>query len=303
MQLLKFNPMKAFYFFFFLLISSSLFAQLDEFCYLDIKLKPAQEKMVYAKYYDKARADIKVELIEYSFDGGKTDFGKTYKAEYNKKKDLWQIRVPKGWYLLRSKHIGFKAVKQILEVKKMKEEVESRLELEGELPYTYKDGSTYTYIKGGIEFSETIIVFFKSGTPEENKGFLEETFAAEKVQKLKYSNAFFLTLNLKNQEPLPEVLIRKSMGDVPLHEGFYFGESITKAIETLLNNPNVDYANPSFIVPKSAPTELKLVDYGSVGGMIADFQNQKPEQPKFLNLDDFEKSDALKNKLLQQLEE
>lgn len=295
--------MKTLYLFLFLSISSLLCGQTDEFCYLEIKLEPAQEKIAYAKYYDKALTEIKVELLEYSFEGGKTDFGKTYTAKYNKKKKNWQVRAPKGWYLLRSKHIGFKSVKEILELKKMKEEKTARLEIEGELPYTYKDGNTYTYIKGGIEFSETIIVYFKSGTPEENKGFLEETFAAEKVQKLKYSNAFFLTLNLKNQEPLPEVLIRQSMGDEPLHEGFYFGEAITKAIETILNNPNADYANPTFIVPKKDLTELKLVDYGSVGGMLADFERDRnPEKPKFLNIKDFEKSDELKNKLLRQLE-
>lgn len=296
--------MKTLYLFLFLSISSLLWGQTDEFCYLDIKLNPAQEKIAYAHYYDKARAEIKVELLEYSFEGGKTDFGKTYKAKYNKEKDLWQVRAPKGYYLLRSKHIGFKSVKDIIELKKMKEERTSRLEIEGELPYTYENGNTYTYIKGGIEFSETIIVHFKSGTPEENKGFLEENFAAEKIQKLKYSNAFFLTLNLKNQEPLPEVLIRQSMGDEPLHEGFYFGEAITKAIETILNNPNADYANPSFIVPKDDIQELKLVDYPSYGGMITDFQRDRnPEKPKFLNIEDFEKSDELRNKLLRQLEE
>ncbi len=288
---------------FLLLFVSSAFGQIDDFSYVTIELEPIPKKIAYARYYDKTRAAIKVELIQYSDDNGKTDFGKTYTAKYNSEKDAWFARVPKGWYMLRTKHIGFKSLQRVTQFKKLKELRKETLEVEGELPHCFEDGNKYSYIKGGIEFSETILVFFKSATPEENKAFMEENFKVEKIQKMPHINAFFLTLDLKNQEPLPEVLIRHSMGDQALPEGYYFGDAITQAIEKLQSNPNVKYANPSFIVPKSAVSEVKLEDEGSHAGMLSKLQEHKDESPKFLQIKDFEKSSALKRKLTQQLEE
>ncbi len=285
------------------LFSLQLFAQgEEEYCYLTIELKSGNEEMSMARYFEQARREIKVEFAEYIYRAGQSDFGKRYEAVYNDEKDAWTIRLPAGLYQMRTQHIGFKPITELVETGAKELAIQKKLSVDS-LPYTYENGQAYNYIKGGMQFSETLIVYFRAGEPDENKAYLEETFAPEKVQKIKYSNAFFLTLNLKSQVTLAEILYRQTLGDDLLPEGYYFGDAVTKAIETLQYNENVRYANPTFILDKEAAEVLQKGDFSTVNGLLSALKDRRPDEPKNLNPNDFEKSDGLKQKLLRKLEE
>jgi hypothetical protein len=282
--------------------SFAVFAQsIENHCYVTLYLKTDDEKIERAKFYQSAREKLKVEFTLLIFKDNGSSFGKKYYAVYNKEKDAWSIKLPYGMYRFRTEHVGFDDYRKTVVCEQPTLIIEENLKIEN-LAYTYEDGKKYNYIKGGIEFSETVIVHFKGGTPDENKAFLE-TFQHEKIQKLRYINAFFLTLNLSNQEPLPEILIRETYGDAPLGEGYYFGDAITGTIEKLMENPNVSYANPTFIFPKKDIQVLSTKDFATIPGLTNTLKNRKPDEPMRLNPDEFEKSDALQQKLLKELEE
>lgn len=285
----------------YLFCGNAAFAQgEDDFCYVTLKLKAADEKIERARFYQSARENIKVEFTQIIFKNGANSFGKKYFATYNKEKNAWTARLPKGEYRFRTQHIGFDDYRETVECKQPTLIMEKELKVKN-LSYTYENGRKYDYIRGGIEFSETIVVHFKSGTPDENNAFLE-TFPFEKVQKLRYTNSFFLTLNLANQESLPEILIREALDDEPLNEGFYFGDAITKTIEKLMENPNVKYAEPSFVFPKQSIEVLSKKDFSTVESMTGKLKDRNADEPKRLNPDEFEKSDELQQKLLRELE-
>lgn len=279
------------------------FAQGEEdYCYVSLQLKSSSETMTMARFFAQARKEVKVEFTEYIFRGGQSDFGKRYPAYYNEEKDLWTTRVPRGIYQLRTQHIGFNSVTEIVELKAGEMDLERQLKVDS-LPYCYENGKKFDYIRGGIEFSESILVYFRSGDPAENKAYLEETFTVEKVQKMRYTNGFILTLSLMSQVTLAEILYRQALGDELLPEGYYFGDAITKVIETLQYNPNINYANPTYIFPKDKVEVLKTTDFSTLDALLANVKDRKSEQPKKIHPDDFEKSDALKQKLLKKLEE
>ena len=273
----------------------------EDYCYITLYLKADNEEIESAKFYIISRENIKVEFTKIVFTNGGSSFGKSYIANYNKEKDAWTARLPKGMYRFRTQHPGFENLRESLDCEKPMVIIERKLRAE-KLPYTYDMGRKYNYIRGGIEFSETIVVHFNSGTPDENKTFLEG-FPHEKIQKIKYINAFFLTLNLSSQESLAEILLRETLGDEPLGEGFYFGDAITETIEKLMENPNVSYANPTFVFPKNSIRELSINDFSNVQGLTSDLKNRYPDEPKKLKPEDFKKSAALIKKQLRELEE
>ena len=290
-----------------ILISSGLSFQLsaqgeEDYCYINFQLKAANDAMSRARFFEQARKEVKVEFTEYIFRNGQSDFGKKYSAYYNAEKDLWTARIPRGIYQLRTQHIGFNSITKIIEFTQEELDLEETLQTDS-LPYCYEDGKKFNYIKGGIEFSETILVYFRSGDPAENMAFLEESFVIEKVQKMRHINAFILTLSLSSQVTLAEILYRQALGDELLPEGYYFGDAITKAIETLQYNPSVSYANPTYIFTPSRIETLKKSDFSTLDALLTNVKNRKSDLPKKLNSNDFEKSDALEQKLLKKLEE
>lgn len=277
------------------------FSQQDDFCYITLYLKTDDEKTERAKFFQIARENIKVEFTRITFRGGSSNFGQRYYAAYNREKDAWTLKVPKGMYRFRTQHPGFEGHRESIECEQPMLVLKKNLKVL-KLPYTYEKGKKYDYIRGGIEFSETIVVHFRSGTADENKAFLEG-FPHEKVQKLRYVNAFFLTLNLSNQESLPEILIREALGDDALGEGFYFGDAITEIIEKIMENQNVKYADPTFVFSKNNIETLSAKDFSSNAGLTNAIKNRNPDEAKRLNPDDFKKSDALLQKQLRELEE
>ena len=283
-----------------LFISNNLKAQEDNLCYISLSMKSEDERVVRAKFFNIARENIKVEFTRIVFKNGESNYGKRYYATYNFDKDSWTAKVPKGLYRFRTQHPGFESFRETVECEQPILSITKTLKALS-LPYTFDKGEKYDYIRGGIEFSETIVVHFKGGTADENKAFLE-TFPHEKIQKIRFINAFFLTLNLANQESLPEILVRETFGDEPLSEGFYFGDAITQVIEKIIENPNVAYADPSFVFQKNNIQILSAKDFSNKSSLIDELKSQNPDEAKRLNPADFKKSDELIQKELRELE-
>jgi len=282
------------------LATSLIKAQEDNLCYISLSMRPDDERVERAKFYNIARENIKVEFTRIIFKNGESNFGKRYYAEYNSDKNMWAAKVPKGMYRFRTQHPGFESFRETIECEQPVLNIKKTLKALS-LPYTFDKGQKYDYIRGGIEFSETVVVHFKAGSADENKAFLE-TFPHEKIQKIRFINAFLLTLNLANQESLPEILVRETFGDEPLSEGFYFGDAITQIIEKIIENPNVAYADPSFVFSKNNIETLSAKDFSNKNSLINELKSRNPDEAKRLNPSDFKKSDELIQKELRELE-
>jgi hypothetical protein len=286
---------------FFLSLPNIISAQDNNLCYLTLFMTADDEKVERAKFYNIARENIKVEFSRIVFKNGESNYGKRYYATYNSDKNAWTAIVPKGMYRFRTQHLGFDNFRETIECEMPTLTIKKTLKTSS-LPYTFDKGQKYDYIRGAIEFSETIVVHFKSGAADENKAFLE-SFPHEKIQKIRFINSFLLTLNLANQESLPEILMRETYGDEPLAEGFYFGDAVTKTIEKITENPNVNYADPSFIFSKNNLQILSAKDFSNKNWLINELKSRNPDEALRLNPNDFKKSDELIQKELRDLEE
>jgi hypothetical protein len=96
--------------------------------------------------------------------------------------------------------------------------------------------------------------------------------------------------------------MRETFGDEPLGEGFYFGDAITQIIEKIIENPNVKYADPSFVFSKNNIELLSAKDFSNKGSLINELKSRNPDEAKRLNPEDFKKSDELIQKELRELE-
>ena len=296
------NLQKNILFLFFSLICNLLLAQsaVENLCQLTIKMDSDQELIQKVRYYLITKEQIKVELYSILIKNGKSSYGKKIIASYDKEKDAWTATLPYGIYHFRTEHIGFEDFNETIELDQSNFILEKKLSVV-KLSYTYENGKKYYFIKGGMEFSETIMVHFRAGTMEENKAFLE-TFPHESIQKLRFVNSFLLTLDIKNRESLAEILIRESWNDPIKSEGYFIGDEVTEIIEKIAANPNVKYANPSFIYPKENIQILNKKDYNSQLSMINDLKAREATKVRSLNSNDFEQTDELKLKLSRVME-
>jgi len=274
----------------------SIFAQNYQ---VRLKLIPDNERIEQAKFYEKSLEEIKVELILYSFDEGVSKFGSSYIASFNPSNQIWTIEAPAGLYMLRTHHIGFIDYRETLELD-ADMEIERPLSA-NQLPYCYHNGSKFEYIKGSMEFSETIWVQFKSGSTEENLAFLQE-FPHENVQKLRFVNQFLITCNIQSQETIAEILLRQTMNDPVYSEGYFIGDQITRIIEKIMANPNVQFANPSYIYPSQLIQKVSKKDFSTLASLQKEIKERREELPKQYILEEFEKTEELKLKLLKAAE-
>jgi hypothetical protein len=267
---------------------------------LTIQLKVEDEKVERARYYQKARSEIKIELIKLVFENATTSFGKKYSAVYNPETDDWSVDLPKGLYNFRTQHIGFDNYNESVEISRQNSILERPLTVQ-QLPKSYENGDTFNYIKGGVEFSETVIVHFKAGTADENMAFLS-AFPNENVQKLRFCNSFLLTLNIKNQESLAEVLLRQTYGDDAINEGYYIGDEVNKYLGEILKNPNVKGVEATYVYPEKDIAVLTKNDFPKLNNLLRELKNHSSEEPKRLKTDEIEKTQNLKDKLLKTME-
>ena len=241
-----------------------------------ISLDAANDKIETAKGYWDARANLDVQLDMYGFIGGK-HLAYTFPLAYDQGEDAWVTMAPKGYFELRVNSLGFTDIKYPMRLKEDHRE-EFKLEVDSVL-YTYKNRKRYNYIGGTRRFCATLIVQFKEGDPAENRAFLVEALALEglehlnvlRTQKMRHVNTFLVTLDIADQTPLNLILYRKMTRQSPPERGYVIGPSVTKAIELFQANPNVRFANPSFLedptqvfeksvnYPKSEQLERKLL--------------------------------------------
>lgn len=232
-----------------------------------ITLKAADDKMETAYGYWEARANAKVQMDMFGFVGNKgKHLYKTFDFKYDEAQDAWLVTLPKGYFELRVESLGFTNINFPFRLEKDHRE-EFLLKVDS-TAYTYKDGKKYNYIVGTLNFCETILVEFKGGELEENRTFLSTVLAVEgmehlrvlRSQKVRHSNAFLVSLGIDDRTPLNVILHRKMMGLPRIERGYLIGPDVTKAIEMIQANPNVKYANPSFLNDPNQ-TFRKSADY------------------------------------------
>jgi hypothetical protein len=246
-----------------------------------IALDAANDKIERSHGYWEARAALDVKMDMYGFVGGKHLY-KTFDMIYDPDEKAWVVMLPKGYFELRVESLGFSTIKFPFRLKKdHREEFDLKLD---SVSYSYLNRERFNYIAGTLNFNETILVQFSEGEFADNRAFLMEALALEglehlnvlRVNKVPYTNAFLVTLDIADRTPLNMILYRK-MTNLPLIErGYIIGGDVTKAIELFQINPNVVYANPSFL--------------------------DDPDQ-KFRTSANFTKSDKLDNKLLRLMEQ
>lgn len=180
----------------------------------------------------------------------------------------WQAKVAKNaLYQVRYNHPGFEREERMVNPE-AGDRITLFLKSKGNLAKTYGvDRQTdkyepFYYTPGTLNFSETIVVFFKDGEklpkPSENAAFLKEKALKElqktepdisvrHVAQLSYAkNAFYVTLGLPDRRTMEEFLYWKEHDETPQPRGYYQGADITKVIETLLKEANVERVVPVY---------------------------------------------------------
>jgi hypothetical protein len=246
-----------------------------------IALAAADDKIERSYGYWQARAALEVKVDMYGYVGGKHLY-KTFDMQYDYDENAWVVYLPKGYFELRVESLGFKDIRFPLRLKK---DYKSSFDLQVDsTSYTYKNRQKYSYIPGTLNFNSTVLILFKTGEFADNRAFLTEALALEGLEhlnvlrshKVRNANAFLITLDIADQTPLNILLHDKLVEKPPIERGYKIGGQVTKAIEIFQQNPNVVYANPSFI----------------------DDQTQV-----FLKSAEYPQSDALERKLLILMEE
>ena len=246
-----------------------------------IALDAANDKIERSYGYWEARAALDVKIDMYGFVGGKHLY-KTFDMQYDYDENAWVVMLPKGYFELRIESLGFVDIRFPLRLKK---DYRTAFDLKVDsTSYTYKNRQKYSYIPSTLNFNSTVMVLFKTGEFADNRAFLMEALALEGLEhlnvlrshKVRNANAFLITLDIADQTPLNLLLHDKLINKPPVARGYLIGGQVTKAIEIFQENPNVVYANPSFI---DDPTQV------------------------FLKSAEYPQSDALERKLLILMEE
>jgi len=253
-----------------------------------ISLVVKDKKIETAKNFWESYFTLPVKLNMYGFKGGNRHLYRVFDMQYDPTLDAWQAIVPRGFFELRVESLGFKDIQFPLRLKTDFEE-EFTLDVDS-LSYTYKHRKRYNYIKGSLLFNETIIVDFNAGDYATNRAFLDEALAVEGLEyinvrralKMPGRNAFIVTLDIWDTTPLKVILYKKVKDIARTRRGYQIGPHVTKAIELYQANPNVAYANPTFLddeeqefrnsanYTKSEKLERKLQTY-----MVQDEQTLK----------------------------
>lgn len=229
------------------------FAQKKDSLRLVIALDAANDKIETSYGYWEARANLDVQMNMYGFTGGVKRLAERYTMKYDAGEDAWVVTLPKGFFELNIKSLGFQDIVFPFRLKKDTRE-EFQLKRDS-ISYTYKNRKRYDYIAGTLNFCATIYVQFRDGDPAAQLAFLSEVLAVEglehlnilRTQKLRHTNAFLVTLDIADRTPLNMILYRKMTNAVRTERGYLIGDDVTKAIELIQVNNNVLFANPSFL--------------------------------------------------------
>jgi hypothetical protein len=170
-----------------------------------------------------------------------------YYPRYDSGKDEWVWDVlPYGQVALEVDNIAFAPIFDTLLMNQEFETWEVRLAVDSVL-YAYEDGEKYSYLRGSLSFSQTLIVYFASGSAMDNydkiMGLIPD---AIRVQKSRHGNAFYVTLPVADARTVDDLILEKKLGRRRGFEGYYLGPMISRHIELLQAEPNVAYANPTY---------------------------------------------------------
>ena len=219
-----------------------------------IALDAANDKIERSKGYWEQRAALEVKIDMFGFVGGKgKHLYRTFDMEYDDGENAWVVILPKGYFELRVESLGFTNINYPMRLKKDHRE-EFMLKVDS-TSYTYKNRKKYTYIAGTLNFNSTVLVQFKEGEFADNRTFLLEALALEglehlnvlRAHKVRNANAFLITLDIADLTPLNMLLYNKMTHTPKTERGYVIGGNVTRAIEIFQENPNVVYANPSFL--------------------------------------------------------
>lgn len=218
-----------------------------------IELNPKDIKIEMAKNYQSERAGINLQMDMFGFRKGQKYRFKTFDFHYITADDAWEVTLPKGFFQLRVESLGFK---DFVFPFRLKEDFTEEFNLEVDsLPYTYKDGESYPYIANSLAFSESILVYFKSGDWATNRALLDELLDVEgmehvnvrRAQKIKDVNAFIVNLNIRDQTALTTLIHNKLTQKESLPWQYQISNVVTEVLETYQANEAILYANPTFI--------------------------------------------------------
>lgn len=230
-----------------------------------IALDAADDKIERSYGYWEARAALEVKIDMFGYVGGKHLY-KTFDMQYDQNEKAWVVMLPKGYFELRVESLGFTDINYPLRLKKdFKESFALKVD---SVSYTYKNRKKYSYIPGTLNFNSTVLVQFREGEFADNRAFLMEALEQEGLEhlmvlrshKVRNTNAFLITIGVDDLTPLNILLHDKLVNKPRVERGYIIGGHITRAIEIFQDNPNVVYANPSFIEDDSQ-VFLKSAEY------------------------------------------
>ena len=240
--------------------------------HLVVNLELLDPNLALARGYNEKRRklDVKAHMIMYrDFEWQRVQ---TFTLPYDSLNDRWSARLPYGTYYVNVQDLGFDFIERMAQINNPDTTFISPL-LEGPTPYTYDKGGRYTYIRGSLCFSETLIVRFAGGKPLENLAFLQQ-FPHERIQQLRDERAFYFTANIGSSDTISDMLRRRSLGIKDPFYGYLIGDSLNVLIEAMRENPNVLEALPTFFNAK---------------------------EDKFLILEEYAHSQTLENKIREEL--
>jgi len=173
---------------------------------------------------------------------------------------VWDV-LPYGQMALEVDHIAFKTIRDTFVMNAPVHEWQAQLAPDSAL-YTYLDRQQYTYLRGAMMFSQTFIVYFSDGEEIVNRDRIVELIPeAIRVQKMRHSNAFYVTIPTADTRTVDEIIAEQKQGKKRAAEPYYLGPTITKYIELLQLEPNVTYANPTFFYDEREPEMLDPKQY------------------------------------------
>ena len=259
--------LKIFYLLFTFCVFSTTHAQKTDSLRLVVALEADTDEIERSYGYWTSRAAMEVKVKMFGFVGTKEKhLYKTFTMNYNVGEEAWVCNLPKGYFELNVHSFGFTDIVYPMRLKEDHRE-EFRLKVDSTL-YTYNQRKKYPYIAGSLRFNETIFVQFASGDFAENRAFLHEALNVEgweslnviRSHKVKGANAFLVTLDIAVETPLNQILYDKVTEKPEVERALQIGPYVTKAIELYQENPNVLFADPTFL-GQTSKTLLQSVKF------------------------------------------
>jgi hypothetical protein len=215
----------------------------------------ASREVKMAKGYSEIYKNLKPKLTYLYFDKygkRKSSYSYTPRLDTVQNEWVWDV-LPFGQMALEVDDIAFKVIRDTLLMNLPVKSWEAQLEIDSVL-YTYQDRQQYTYLRGSLLFSQTFVVYFSEGEEIVNRDRIVELIPdAIRVQKMRYGNAFYVTIPTADTRTVDEIIAEQKEGRKRASDAYYLGPTITRYIELLQLEPNVIHVNPTFFHDEREP--------------------------------------------------